>query len=564
MSKLHVTHIKTKLQEIYAGKIDTSDAKNPTDQENFFLTRAFAAYSLQVLALLEPDQAAAAIVDGYEDNGIDAIHFDRKNKELWIVQSKWIKAGSGEPETGEVSKFRNGINDLIEFKLERFNSKLLTKQDEIEEALGDAAVRIKLVLAYTGQDTLSVHNTRIITDLISEINDPTELATFIRFSLKQAHKAIVGFLSGSPINSDITILNWGKIEEPYDAIYGVVNGDVVAQLWQENRGRLFADNIREFVGFSDVNENIRDTIINEPENFYYYNNGVTVLCSSIKKKPIGGGDKNSGQFTVEDIKIVNGAQTVGSIGNAYELNPSSVENIKVFLKFISLEHCPEDFGTNVTKKTNTQNRVDKRDFVSLDPEQDRLKTEFALNGVNYHYKRSNESTKNDMHNCYVEEVITALACSKDNVDLAVDAKREVGKLWEDINKPPYTDLVNPSLTFSNAWRCVQVLREVNSVLRSKERVSTGREKSNYIHANRFILHIVFQILDKSVLLDPNYDFESYKSHKLSPLINSIAEASQRTLEKMYKTSLIHQIYRNYTKCRAIKESLMKQSSSFPK
>ena len=39
------------------------------------------------------------------------------------------------------------------------------------------------------------------------------------------------------------------------------------------------------------------------------------------------------------------------------------------------------------KKTNTQNRIEKRDFVSLDPLQDKLKTELAILGVDYHIKR---------------------------------------------------------------------------------------------------------------------------------------------------------------------------------
>ena len=50
MSVLHVNHIKAKLAEIYKGKIDISDSRSEQDKENFFLTRSFGAYTLQVLA----------------------------------------------------------------------------------------------------------------------------------------------------------------------------------------------------------------------------------------------------------------------------------------------------------------------------------------------------------------------------------------------------------------------------------------------------------------------------------------------------------------------------------
>ncbi|AZB21506.1 abortive phage infection protein [Kaistella haifensis] len=555
MSRLHVNHIKAKLLEIYSGIIDTSEARSEEENENLFLTRAYAAYTLQILAEIDKNLASAAITDSFDDNGIDAIYFDRRNKELWLLQSKWIKNGNGEPDSGELNKFKNGILDLIDLKLERFNSKVQSKQNDIIEALEDPLVKIKIVLTYTGQDTFSEHNRRIIDDLLNELNDPSELAIFNRFSIKQAHKSLVGILDGQPINSDIILSNWGKVEEPYNAIYGTINGSDLAQLWSENRTRLFSDNIRDFIGFSDVNEDIRNTALHEPENFYFYNNGVTALCQTLKKKPVGGGDRSVGIFVAEDLKIVNGAQTVGSIGNAYEINPEQINKISVFLKIISLDDCPPEFALNVTKKTNTQNRVDKKDFVSLDPEQERLKTEFALEGITYHLKRSDESQKLDEQNCYVEELITAIACSKSNVDLPVQAKREVGKLWEDISKRPYTEIITNTLSATQGWKAVKILREVTRLLKLKENESSGREKACFIHSNRFVLHMVFQTIDPRVIFDPNYDFETFFTSDLNQIVNDIAEKTNIKLEENFPTSLVHQVFRNFTKCRQLKAQI---------
>lgn len=557
MSVLHVNHIKAKLADIYKDKIDIGDAKSEQDKENYFLTRSYAAYTLQILANIDPDTAASSITDSYDDNGIDAIYYDKKNKFLWLVQSKWIKSGNGEPETGEVGKFSTGIIDLIELQLDRFNTKIQKKEPEILEALEDPLVKLKIVLTFTGKDGLSEHNQRIIDDLLKELNDPTELATFHRFSLKQSHKSLVGIMEGQPIKADLILSNWGKVEEPYFAIYGTINGSDIANIWAENRGRLFSENIRDFIGFSEVNEDIIETIKSEPENFYFYNNGITALCQSINKKPLGGSDRNSGIFVAEDFKIVNGAQSVGTLGNAFEKFPEKVAETKIFIKVISLEGCPDGFGLSVTKKTNTQNKIDKRDFVSLDPEQERIKIELALEGINYHYKRSDTTPKNDDQNYNVEEVMTGLACSLTNVDISVQAKREVGKLWEDISKKPYTDIVNSTTTATKTLRCVQVSRETTKVLKAKELASTGRDKSHYIHSNRFVLHIVFEKIGQQAILDPNFDFNNLKTTTLNKIIDDVAEETREIVDKLYKTSLVHQVYRNFTKCRDIKKEIFK-------
>jgi hypothetical protein len=555
MSIIHVRHIKAKLEDIYSSKISLSDLRETDNKEDHFLTRSFAAYSLQVLANIDPDVAASSVFDSYDDNGIDAIYFDRKNKLLWILQSKWIKNGNGEPDTGEVNKFCKGIKDLIELQLDRFNEKIRRIEPEIIEALDNPYVKIRLVLAYTGNDNLSVHNNRIIQDLLDELNDPSELATFTKFSLNQSHKAIVGILEGHPIDAELVLTNWGKVEEPYQAIYGTICGNDLAQIFIDYRGKLFSENIRDFIGFSEVNEDILDTIQNYPENFYFYNNGITALCKKLTKKPLGGGDRQSGIFVAEDFKIVNGAQTVGTLGNAFSNHSQQVLKTSVLIKIISLENCPSDFGLNVTKKTNTQNRIDKRDFVSLDPEQERIKTELALEQINYHYKRTDEIQRTDDNNYYVEEVITSVACSLNNVDLAITAKREIGKLWEDITKKPYMDIINSSLSSTKIIRCVQIFRESIMILKDRELNSAGREKSHYIHSNRFLLHIIFQKIDKEIIMNPNYDFAKFKNEELKDLIFNTTDDIRNKVEELYATSLVHQIYRNFTKCREIKTAL---------
>ena len=95
---------------------------------------------------------------------------------------------------------------------------------------------------------------------------------------------------------------------------------------------MFSSNIRFFLRDSEVNEGIFNSVRHEPEKFWYYNNGITALCSSIGKKPLGGSGRDTGIFECKDVKIVNGAQTVGSIARAYQNSPEQVEKAKVLIR----------------------------------------------------------------------------------------------------------------------------------------------------------------------------------------------------------------------------------------
>lgn len=47
--------------------------------------------------------------------------------------------------------------------------------------------------------------------------------------------------------------------------------------------------------------------------------------------------------------------------------------------------------------------------------------------------------------------------------LAVQAKREVGMLYDDIVKAPYTKLFNPELDASAMWRAVLTMRVIDRI-----------------------------------------------------------------------------------------------------
>lgn len=191
-----------------------------------------------------------------------------------------------------------------------------------------------------------------------------------------------------------------------------------------------------------MNESIARTLLANPDRFWYFNNGITVLCESLRKKPLGGPNNETGTFECRGASVVNGAQTVGTIVDVSRSNPETFGNGRVLVRLVSLENCPPGFGDDLTRAMNTQNRIEKRDFAALDPNQKRLKTELFLEYQKEYAYQTGEQAPSGDSGCTLDEAAIALACAKEDVTLAVQAKREVGMLYEDITNL----LTSPSST----------------------------------------------------------------------------------------------------------------------
>jgi hypothetical protein len=548
MSMFHVGIIKNYLLNEFDNLIDISDYDNKSVQERevAFLTRALAAFSIKMLCDISSEEAGKCVTDGYGDNGIDALYYNQKEKVLYLVQTKWRQDGTGSVDRGDIQKFFLGIRDLIVPRYDRFNNKIQERKSEIDTALRDANTKFMVVLAYTGQAELAMNITEDVKSFLNDLNDSSDFVSFK--SLKQAniYNMIAKGAQGEPINVEVALSNWGENEEPY---YGQVAASDIAMWWEEHYPSLFAPNIRMFLGDTDVNNNIIKTLKEEPEKFWYYNNGITALCSTIKKKPIGGSTRAYGVFEIEDLKIVNGAQTAGSIAIAARNYPEEVGVANVSIRFIQLKDSPENFEREVTRNTNTQNKIEKRDFVALDPEQDRIKDELNLNDISYIYK-SGESIVDTQNSFDIVEATVARACNQREVDLSVQAKREIGKLWDDINRAPYKILFNSGVSSLELWRQVQVLRVVEGELSRKEKELSGRERLYAIHGNRFITYLVCQktndIVGSSELMLSESDKDSIKGYTMDILNDLISLA-----EAEYPDSMLASLFKNLSKCKEL-------------
>ncbi len=369
----------------------------------------------------------------------------------------------------------------------------------------------------------------------------------------ELHQFLSQDIRGASADLEVTLYDWGSTQEPYAAYYGRVEATAVAAWYAEHGTRLFDKNIRQFLGDSEVNASIIDTLHDHPDRFWYLNNGVTVLCERVAKTALGGATKKTGHFTFSGVSVVNGAQTVGCIGQAMLDHPHAVADAQVTVRFISLENCPPEFAGEVTRGTNTQNRVERRDFVALDPEQDRIATELAIDRIRYAIK-SGESTPETDAGCTVIDATIALACARPTPDLAVQAKREIGRLWlgAEENSPhsQYRQLFKSKVTGQQVWRAVQVLRAVERALEDERGKRHGRDRLIGVHGNRLIAHQVFQRLSPGSLTDSAVDLPTVLAG-VPALVASTYAVTVDVIDKYYQNNYLASLFKNASRCKDV-------------
>lgn len=470
--------------------VNVSDTIRYTEK---FISRGIASLALSGCASITPEISASALSDGFDDGGIDAVFFDRNRNRIYFIQSKLVKKGNASPAQGDVMKFCSGVKKLINLEYNIFGESIKKHKKDIDDAINGFGVKVVLIIAYSGSEPLSKH-------ALDEFNEIKKFISEENFEIIVSNKSDLEdyakwLTEEKGINSNINLIEWGNINHPYAAYYGQIDISQIYQLYSAHGNRLFHKNIRSFMQDSDLNNKIRSSIDGSPDDFWYMNNGITAICSSITKALHGGGSKSSGTFDVCGMSVVNGAQTIGNMARAWEEakknnNTNNIENVKVFIKIINTNNNDE-LADKITRSTNSQNRVNGSDFASLDKNQIRIRTDLIMLGVDYVY-RSGEKVTNPEKGFDILEAVVALACFHNDISYSVRSKSGIGSFFEDTTKGPYKEIFNDNTDAAHLWRLVRIMRAVENCL-VKER-ETAESKENLIlqHGNRFILRLFMQ------------------------------------------------------------------------
>ncbi len=550
MSTLKNARIKSYIEQNFSSLIDVSQISGH-ENNKALLTRGLSALAVILFTGCSKEDAAMSVVDAGGDGGIDAIYHDNYTNTIYFVQSKFSEDGNKTIDEGSAHKMIHGIDKLLVPDFEGFNEKVKEKEEIISKIVKDASVKIVICIAFNSVNQLSTSVNEIFDKYIERINDGEDIISLQVANLNKLYT--VTSRNSGPINEDIAIKNWIHIsyndEGHHEKAYlGLIAASDLASLFEKYLDSLFIPNIRSFKGDTEVNNQIINSINNSPETFCYLNNGITLIANEIKKKPIGGSSRELGIFECKGLAIVNGAQTVGACHKVFIQNENNTKKAYVVAKFIETGKQDSELARAITKAANTQNKIERKDFVSLDPYQKELQEELDILGIRYVYK-TGENAQGD--NCYDLTYVTqALIADTDDLQLITVAKREIGHVWDDVEKAPYKILFNPSKNGYYVKNLLLLYKEVQDKI--KDHTQDDKRKKQYaIYGNVFIASQCLKSIDKLNINNATY--------KINDEISKIGTYSILIFDKIYSivetnypgTPLIY-LFRNVGKLSAVR------------
>jgi hypothetical protein len=466
------------------------------DRENLVDYHAFVYWFVDTVFGLEDKKILDSICDGTHDKGIDAIVIDHIEHHIIIIQSKFEhEAGQQQIASSEIKEFA-AVKDY--FKSRRALLAGTNTANQVARRLLDEAFRlihdkrytlelffitthkkapdtddlIRKTLGFSSNEFSVYDHKRVMQLLKDRLRDFTPLIAPYSLPYKDEDKAIIR--TGPHRSWMFTV--------PLEEIRLLVN---------RHQDMLFRKNVRNFLGKSTTNKRIQQTLKDDSEHFWYYNNGITILCDEANLNVEGH------YIRLVNPQIVNGCQTSKSI-EKFRGDLSG----EVFVRVI--ESQSHEFINSITLYQNSANPVKMRDFKSNDPIQVRLKHELERRGYFFEIKRGEEYNKirqkypsakkqypyAEKYGGISNELVAKLSASF-KISPAIAASKGSETFFDDKDNA-YSDLFSENISTANCLAPYILQNFVIKVSYKGEKEYFDLQKS-YPFKNRALYYVLFFI-----------------------------------------------------------------------
>ena len=356
---------------------------------------AFVYLCVKTMLDLDAREAFDCLTEGGGDFGIDAIQVSEEVEGEFVVTL--FQAKYGNKLDGEAHFQERGIDALVRAirhvfdpsaELGAINERLRAKVEEARVLVRDGFIpRVRAIACNNGQRWNA------------QAQQLVDLAGFgDQVSWEHVnHDVLMGILQRSKqVDDTLRLVGKAHIEDMNFSrvCIGRLPVTEVAALMKAHGDRLLERNIRRYLGLhgNRVNEGIRATLQSaQPENFYFFNNGLTIICDHFKYNALQGSNY---QVQADNLQIVNGAQTCMTIYKTLaEMGRQGTPlpmNASVLVRLYELPKDKEDVVLQITHATNSQNPVDLKDLRSND--QIQLQLESSIESLGFHYRRKRADT----------------------------------------------------------------------------------------------------------------------------------------------------------------------------
>lgn len=232
-------------------------------------------------------------------------------------------------------------------------------------------------------------------------------------------------------------------QNKYDAYLAIIPGEFLASIYKKYNSRLLEDNVRSFLNFrGGVNKGIRGTILNEKNNFFAFNNGISATASKVVVDYVAG---EANVITrLDDFQIINGGQTTASLAAASIKDKADLSGIYVQMKLTIIKEPDESFVINVAKFANSQNKVTAADlnsnhkyYVRIEEFSRKLYTP-KIPGINYQTKWFFERSRGQYDQQMMQMTKAKIdAFKKENPTSQKMSKTDIAKYLNSADMHPY-------------------------------------------------------------------------------------------------------------------------------
>ena len=349
--------------ESYYKQIRESLEEIKTNNDYKNLSNAFIHWYLKNHLFLDEQEIGEAMIDGGGDNGIDAILLNEEEKELTVMQFKFPNETNGinkEISEADILKTLKGFELLID-KTKKQESNALFNQ--FKERIKDTDIFSFKIYFVSFNDGIEANSQKELVENFSE-NFKKDYGSELLINIH--NKSIISNIyEKMNRKNDLEVsLSYQQMLPAYDidsknikSYVGLVNGQALIKAIERNIETIFDENIRLYEGSTNVNNSIKSTASDseESEMFYFYNNGVTIICDKVNNSP------NKLSITLKGVSIVNGCQTVTSLYDLY-IQKKLENNVGILTRIIEISDYNERM--KITEYLNSQNPIKYSYFIA--------------------------------------------------------------------------------------------------------------------------------------------------------------------------------------------------------
>ena len=396
---------------------------------------AFLAWFGRAYLVDDEATAVATVRGGPHDKGIDAVFQDESLKHIYLIQGKY-RSKRGQETRADVLDLARYSSLLAGEDGTEFRSFIDTVDGPLKNEL--LGIRKKVRQGWT-LNLFFVTTGRVSSKLEAEAVERAasfEGAVFRCFDEDDIVRIVEDYIGG--IAPAVPLLNLAihgmEVFQRRDEtlhieswVFSMRSKDV-GDLFDRAGRRLFARNIRGYLGDRAINKEIRSTLTDCPEYFWYYNNGVTIVCDSAKRTTEGSRDV----LAVHNPQVINGQQSTRAM--ALSGNKEADVLVRVIAAERNSSHGQDKYHrlvNQIVKATNWQNPIKPADLRSNDDVQVWL--ERQLRKLDYQYLRKRE-TKGEarervgnarMHQISINELAAYLAACMLDPAVAREGEQEL-------------------------------------------------------------------------------------------------------------------------------------------